>query len=42
MTGYLNMAAQAGTSTIRDTSSYYHGPQKGKKWDGGWGRYGRY
>ncbi|GAA5850422.1 hypothetical protein JCM8547_001870 [Rhodosporidiobolus lusitaniae] len=38
--GYANFSAQAGISNKRDTSSYYRGPQRGKRWNGGWGRYG--
>ncbi|GAA6003778.1 uncharacterized protein JCM10292_003372 [Rhodotorula paludigena] len=38
--GYQNLAAQAGISTKRDTSSYYLGPRRGRRWDGGYGRYG--
>ncbi|BGP16382.1 hypothetical protein JCM10213v2_004384 [Rhodosporidiobolus nylandii] len=38
--GYANFALQAGISTKRDTSTYYRGPQRGRQWDGGWGRYG--
>ncbi|BGP24892.1 hypothetical protein JCM10295v2_003812 [Rhodotorula toruloides] len=35
--GYQNFAAQAGLSTTRDTSTYFHGPRR--RADGGWGRY---
>ncbi|GAA5886022.1 hypothetical protein JCM6882_004236 [Rhodosporidiobolus microsporus] len=38
--GYANFALQAGISTKRDTSSYYRGPRRGERYDGGWGRYG--
>ncbi|ORY89438.1 hypothetical protein BCR35DRAFT_300624 [Leucosporidium creatinivorum] len=38
--GYLNLGAAAGISQKRDTSSYYRGPQRGRRWDGGYGRYG--
>ncbi|GAA5947933.1 hypothetical protein JCM3765_007035 [Sporobolomyces pararoseus] len=40
--GYLNLAASAGISSKRDTSTYYHGPRRGERWDGGWGRYQDY
>ncbi|EPS93838.1 hypothetical protein FOMPIDRAFT_1026400 [Fomitopsis schrenkii] len=29
--GYVNLADVAGVSTARDTSSYYHGPSRGKR-----------
>ncbi|KAI0717623.1 hypothetical protein C8Q72DRAFT_891447 [Fomitopsis betulina] len=29
--GYVNLADAAGVSTARDTSSYYHGPSRGKR-----------
>ncbi|KAH8099574.1 hypothetical protein BXZ70DRAFT_894818 [Cristinia sonorae] len=29
--GYLNLAAEAGISPQRDTSSYYHGPRRGQR-----------
>ncbi|GAA6001336.1 hypothetical protein JCM10207_006613 [Rhodosporidiobolus poonsookiae] len=39
--GYANYALQAGLSTKRDTSSYYRGPRRGERYDGGgWGRCG--
>ncbi|GAA5820016.1 hypothetical protein JCM11251_005449 [Rhodosporidiobolus azoricus] len=38
--GYANFALQAGISTKRDTSSYYRGPRRGERWNGGWGRFG--
>ncbi|GAA5963569.1 hypothetical protein JCM8115_002033 [Rhodotorula mucilaginosa] len=36
--GYQNFAAQAGISTTRDTSTYYHGPRRGESWYRGGGR----
>lgn len=38
--GYLNLSGSLGVSPQRDTSSYYRGPQRGRGWDGGYGRYG--
>ncbi|GAA6042130.1 hypothetical protein JCM8097_003124 [Rhodosporidiobolus ruineniae] len=38
--GYQNFSAAAGISAKRDTSSYYRGPQRGRAWDGGYGRFG--
>ncbi|KAJ9119153.1 hypothetical protein QFC22_003644 [Naganishia vaughanmartiniae] len=36
--GYMNMADLAGISKRRDTSTYYHGPMKGKKrWESRYG-----
>ncbi|KAI0748338.1 hypothetical protein C8Q80DRAFT_1270759 [Daedaleopsis nitida] len=32
--GYLNLGAAAGLSTERDTSSYYHGPSRGRPYYG--------
>ncbi|KAI0934905.1 hypothetical protein AcV5_006599 [Taiwanofungus camphoratus] len=32
--GYLNLGGVAGVSPVRDTSSYYHGPKKGKHYYG--------
>ncbi|KAI0664601.1 hypothetical protein C8Q70DRAFT_1987 [Cubamyces menziesii] len=32
--GYLNLAAVAGVSPVRDTSSYYHGPTRGRRYYG--------
>ncbi|KAI0673012.1 hypothetical protein C8Q78DRAFT_969499 [Trametes maxima] len=32
--GYLNLAGAAGVSPVRDTSSYYHGPTRGKRYLG--------
>ncbi|KAI8989640.1 hypothetical protein BD414DRAFT_438713 [Trametes punicea] len=29
--GYLNLAEVAGVSSVRDTSSYYHGPTRGRR-----------
>ncbi|KAM0752380.1 hypothetical protein T439DRAFT_379446 [Meredithblackwellia eburnea MCA 4105] len=40
--GYLNVASVVGMSTKRDTSSYYRGPQRGRRWGGGSGLYGTY
>ncbi|GAA5984209.1 hypothetical protein JCM10908_006091 [Rhodotorula pacifica] len=40
--GYQNFAAQAGLSTTRDTSTYYHGPRRGEPYYGGAGRKYRY
>ncbi|GAA5868248.1 hypothetical protein JCM3774_000617 [Rhodotorula dairenensis] len=40
--GYQNFAAQAGISTERDTSTYYHGPRRRERYYGGsWNRYGK-
>ncbi|GAA5925620.1 uncharacterized protein JCM15063_005074 [Sporobolomyces koalae] len=39
--GYLNLAAQAGLSAVRDTSSYYSGPRRGEK-GRQWNRRDRY
>ncbi|KAJ3477870.1 hypothetical protein NLI96_g10165 [Meripilus lineatus] len=32
--GYVNLANVAGVSTMRDTSSYYHGPSRGSRYYG--------
>lgn len=32
--GYINLGSVAGLSHVRDTSSYYHGPRKGKRHNG--------
>ncbi|CCM05137.1 uncharacterized protein FIBRA_07345 [Fibroporia radiculosa] len=32
--GYLNLGSAAGLSPVRDTSSYYHGPTKGRRYYG--------
>ncbi|TCD66806.1 hypothetical protein EIP91_000942 [Steccherinum ochraceum] len=32
--GYINLAAEAGISPVRDTSSYYHGPRRGARYYG--------
>ncbi|GBE90195.1 hypothetical protein SCP_1900440 [Sparassis crispa] len=32
--GYLNLGSVAGVSPVRDTSSYYHGPRRGKRYYG--------
>ncbi|KAI0362357.1 hypothetical protein OH77DRAFT_1515614 [Trametes cingulata] len=32
--GYLNLADVAGVSPVRDTSSYYHGPTRGRRYYG--------
>ncbi|KAH9952030.1 hypothetical protein B0H21DRAFT_10402 [Amylocystis lapponica] len=32
--GYINLGGVAGLSPVRDTSSYYHGPSKGKRYYG--------
>ncbi|KAI1794565.1 hypothetical protein LXA43DRAFT_995617 [Ganoderma leucocontextum] len=32
--GYLNLSAAAGVSPVRDTSSYYHGPTRGRRYYG--------
>ncbi|POY74544.1 hypothetical protein BMF94_2305 [Rhodotorula taiwanensis] len=40
--GYQNFAAQAGLSTVRDTTSYYHGPRRGESYRSGGGRRKRY
>ncbi|TBU65607.1 hypothetical protein BD310DRAFT_943167 [Dichomitus squalens] len=32
--GYLNLSAAAGINPVRDTSSYYHGPTRGRRYYG--------